>query len=202
MPAPLAAARLDGRRARALRAREAIVDALLDLMQEGQVRPTAAQIAARAGVALRTVFQHFRDLEALFAAAADRQTARLLALAAEVPATGPLSERLAAFVRTRTQLLEALAPVRRGAVLVEPFSREIARRLRGARARGRAEVARVFAAELRACPPAERRARLAALAAVGEWPLWESLRRHEGLSVAQARRVLARLLRALLEEDR
>ncbi len=90
MPAPFAAARLDGRRARALRARDAIVDALLDLMQEGQVRPTAAQIAARAGVSLRTVFQHFRDLEALFAAAADRQTARLLALAGEVPATGPL----------------------------------------------------------------------------------------------------------------
>ncbi len=92
--------------------------------------------------------------------------------------------------------------MRRGAVLVEPFSREIARRLRGARARGRAEVARVFAAELEACPPAERRTRLAALAAVGEWPFWESLRRHEGLSVAQARRVLARLLGALLEEDR
>ncbi|HLK10262.1 MAG TPA: TetR family transcriptional regulator [Candidatus Binatia bacterium] len=198
----LATTRIDGRRARSARARDAIVDALLDLMQEGDVRPTASRIAERAGVSLRTVFQHFRDLEGLLAAAADRQTTRLLALAREVPAAGPLAARLDAFVRGRTRLLDALAPVRRGAVLAEPFSREIARRLRGARARGRAEIARVFAPELAACPPAERRERLAALAALGEWPLWESLRRHEGLSAAQARRVVARLLRALLEEDR
>ena len=36
--------------------------ALLDLLEAGEMRPTAAQIAQRAGVSLRSVFQHFESL--------------------------------------------------------------------------------------------------------------------------------------------
>ena len=64
---------VDGRIARGKRARTAIVDALLALIEAGELRPSAARIAERAGVSLRSVFQHFRDVESLFAAMADRQ---------------------------------------------------------------------------------------------------------------------------------
>ena len=43
---------LDGRLARSARTRHAVVDALLDLLGEGDLRPTAARIAERAGVSL------------------------------------------------------------------------------------------------------------------------------------------------------
>ena len=120
---------MDGRIARGARARSAIVDALLELIEAGELRPSAARIAERAGVSLRSVFQHFRDVESLFAAMADRQRERLAPLMDSVPGAGPLEKRLAAFVAARTRLLESIAPVRRAALLTEPFSRELGKRL-------------------------------------------------------------------------
>src|SRR5215468_1968420 len=120
---------MDGRLARGARARAAIVDALLALIEEGDLRPSAARIAERAGVSLRSVFQHFKDVESLFAAAADRQSERLAPLVARIPGDGPLARRLDAFVATRARLLDAIAPVRRAALLMEPFSREVRTRL-------------------------------------------------------------------------
>jgi TetR/AcrR family transcriptional regulator, regulator of autoinduction and epiphytic fitness len=67
----------DGRLARGERARGAIVDALLALIDRGDLRPSAARVAERAGVSLRSVFQHFSDVESLFAAAASRQAERV-----------------------------------------------------------------------------------------------------------------------------
>ena len=48
------AAHVDGRLGRGTRARTAVVDALLDLIEEGDLRPTAPRIAERAGVSLRS----------------------------------------------------------------------------------------------------------------------------------------------------
>jgi AcrR family transcriptional regulator len=193
---------LDGRLARRESTRAAVVDALLALIDEGDLRPTAPRIAERAGVSLRSVFQHFRDLEALFAAAADRQLERLQDLVRPIAEAGPLATRLAAFVHQRTRLLEAIAPVRRAALLLEPFSPAIAERLRGARRLARAGVEQAFAPELARHCPAARRELLAALTAASAWSTWEALRAHQGLSAAAARRVVARTLGALLEETR
>ncbi|HSR57581.1 MAG TPA: TetR family transcriptional regulator [Candidatus Binataceae bacterium] len=125
--------KIDGRRARGERARAAVVDAILDLLQEGDLRPTAERIAARAGVSLRLVFHHFADIESLYAAAADRQTERLTALFKPISADGPFAARLEAFLQQRARMWERIAPVRRASLLLEPFSDEIRRRLAAAR---------------------------------------------------------------------
>jgi len=190
----------DGRAARAQRTRDAVVDAILALIEQGDLRPTAQRVAERAGVALRTVFQHFEELDALHAAAADRQVQRVFALARPVPRGGPLAPRLDAFVAQRARLLEAISPVRRSALLLEPWAPEIHARLRAVRALGRREVQRVFEPEITARPPAERRELLEAMTVAASWSAWEALRAHQGLSPAQARRVIARTLRALLKE--
>ena len=195
------AVRPDGRLARSVRARTAVVDALLDLIEEGDLQPTAPRIAERAGVSLRLVFHHFTDLEALFAAAADRQFARLRRLSSPLPSGGPLPRRLTAFVRQRVRMLEGLSPVRRAALLFEPFSAEVAVRLAEVRGVGRTEVARVFAPELAGRRPTARRELAAALGATASWSTWETLRRHQRLARPRAARVLTRMLRALLEEE-
>lgn len=41
---------------------------MLDLVAEGQITPSADQVASRAAVGLRTVFRHFADMESLYAA--------------------------------------------------------------------------------------------------------------------------------------
>jgi len=189
---------MDGRIARGARARAAIVDALLALIEAGELRPSAARIAERAGVSLRSVFQHFKDVESLFAAMADRQRERLSPLLDSVPDDGPLEGRLDAFVAARTRLLESIAPVRRAALLSEPFSRELGQRLGAFRRQKAEEVRRVFATELARHPPAARRRLLAALVAASSWSTWQALRDHQGLPPAQARRVVHHVLGTLL----
>ena len=188
----------DRRMARSAATRAAVVEAMLGLIQEGDLRPTAPRIATRAGVSLRSVFQHFADLDALFAAAADRQTERILRLARRLDADGPLERRLGVFVAQRARILEDIAPVRRAALLMEPFSTEIGKRLSHARRLGRAELQRVFAPELAACAAGARGEVLAALAAASGFSTWEALRTHQGLSIAGAERAMALLLGALL----
>jgi AcrR family transcriptional regulator len=68
--------RVDGRTLRAQRTRQAIVDALLDLIESGVLLPTGEQIAARANVALRSIRQHFESRESLMLAAAERHAER------------------------------------------------------------------------------------------------------------------------------
>lgn len=191
--------KIDGRRARGERARAAVVDAILDLLQEGDLRPTAERIAARAGVSLRLVFHHFADIESLYAAAADRQTERLTALFKPISADGPFAARLEAFLQQRARMWERIAPVRRASLLLEPFSDEIRRRLAAARVLARREAARIFAREIARFRGAERDDVVAALEAASAWQTWETLRRHQGLSAEKARRAVARTIRALLE---
>lgn len=188
---------IDGRSARALRTREAIVDALLALIDDGELKPPAPRIAQRAGVSLRSIYQHFEDLEALFAAAHRRYTERLLELASEVPDTGPLDARLDAFVEQRARIMEAVTPARRASLLQEPFSKQ----LRDGRDRiyelATAEVAHVFRTELAELDAAVRQDLVAAASMAASWEAWEHLRLG-GLDVDGARRVMRMTLAALL----
>jgi AcrR family transcriptional regulator len=176
-----------------------VLDAVLDHPAlQGDVRPSAARIAAVVGISERALFCRFRDLDALFAAAADRQVERLAPLLAPCPTHGPLADRLRAFVRQRARLLEAIRPVRRAAVRVQRVSPLLERRLAEGRGWAESELTRVFAPEIARLPSAARRDRVDALATVAEWTTWEALRTDRGLSVARATRVLATMLEVLL----
>jgi len=189
----------DGRLARSARTATAVLDALLDHLVRRDEPPTAARIAAAAGISERALFCRFRDLDALFTAAADRQMERLAPLLTPCPSTGPPAARLAAFVRQRARLLEAIRPVRRAAVRLQRSSPVLARRLAAGRRLAEAELASVFEVELARWPVAERRDRLHMLATVAEWSTWEALRSDRGLSAEDATRVLACTLAALLD---
>lgn len=188
---------IDGRTARAQRTRRAIVDALLALIEDGDLAPTAPRIAGRAGVSLRSIYQHFEDLEALFGAASTLYTERVLSMATPIDPNGPLVQRLQLFTRQRGRILEAMTPVRRAALLQEPFSVQLRESRRRMEALGRAEVARVFGSELDAVPGADRREVHAALEAASGWSAWEHLRT-TGLSVDEVERVMHRTMCALL----
>lgn len=192
----------DGRTRRGARTRDSVVEAFLTLTDEGNLRPTARQISERAGVSLRSVFQHFDDLETLFAAAADRQVERVAHLSPRIDPALPFEERLERFAAARAELYEAVTPVRRSALLGEPFSPELARRLKWSRDRNREEIERVFAPELRGLAVDEGRIVVAALHSATEWAAWETLRAHDGLSKEDARCVMLITVRALLRKER
>lgn len=60
----------DGRRRRTHESQERIVEAMFTLINSGNLRPSAEDIAAEAQVGLRSVFRHFKDMESLYIAVA------------------------------------------------------------------------------------------------------------------------------------
>jgi TetR/AcrR family transcriptional regulator, regulator of autoinduction and epiphytic fitness len=193
---------IDGRSARALRTREAIVDACISLVEEGELRPTAPRVAERAGVSVRSVFQHFDDLPSLHIAVTERIAERVSVLLHPVDLTMPLGQRIDVFIRHRGALLEAIAPFQRAANVHGPFAPEIRQALRSATSYLRQEVARAFEPELAQVPDREQRELLDGLAIALSWSSWEALRADEGRSVEEAREVVSRVVQALLAEAR
>lgn len=188
----------DGRAARSYRARLALADALLDLLNEGVERPTAAQIAERAGVSLRLVFHHFDDLEAIYASAGDLQIERVRTLSKPVDSALPFQERVATFLKIRARVFEYVSPVRRASLRLETSSAEISRRMRVARQLAREHTLHAFAGEIARAPAGQRAEVAAALDSVTSWEMWEFLRTRSELSVKQASRIVARMVRAIL----
>lgn len=189
------AATVDGRVLRGERNRDAIVDALLALLAEGDLQPSARNIAQRAGVSLRTVFQHFNDIDTLYGAVAQRQVDRLWSKLDPLPGTeAPLGVRIDAVVSQRVELFETIAPVRRAAVVVNSSSSALQRGLARSEAFLRRQIAETFAPEL-----ADDADRLAAADFAASWEAWAGLRGSSRRSVATATRVMRVLLLAVLE---
>lgn len=186
--------RIDGRTARGMRTRAAVVDAMLDLIDEGDLRPTAPRIAERAGVSLRSVFQHFKDLDSLFVEAAQRQLERLKpVLDEDLPVDGPIAARIDRLVDQRARLWEAATPLRRAAQLSEFESQMLANLLQAAHDARRADLVQVFADEIERDPEV-----LDALDLVTSWSAWDALRTRQHLDVEAAAAVVRRTLRKLV----
>ncbi len=189
---------IDGRRLRSERSRDAVVDALLALYEAGHLRPGVALIAERAGVSERSVFRHFEDLDSLIESAADRQFAKVGHLFAPPLTDGSRSTRVAALVEQRLTLHDAIAPVLRAAVLLEPESERIREMFAWRRSMLNQQVERQFATELNKRSNDDSRELLDALGAASGVEAIEHLRHHLGLSRSRAAAALARTLFALL----
>jgi TetR/AcrR family transcriptional regulator, regulator of autoinduction and epiphytic fitness len=190
----------DGRSARAARTRDAVVDALLSLLDDGNLRPTARQVAQRAGVSLRSVYVHFDDLDDLFTAAAHQHFDRVRDLIERIPDHGPLETRVDLFTRQRARIHEASAHVRRAAVLQEPFSNALAEVLALARNLSRAEIELVFGEEIGRRGGRDRAHVVVELDMLSSAATWETLRLQYDRSADEAREIVADLLRACLRD--
>ncbi len=65
------ASKPDGRRLRSDRSRQLIIESMLELIKQGNLVPTAQQVADHANVGIRSVFRHFEDMESIFETAND-----------------------------------------------------------------------------------------------------------------------------------
>lgn len=197
-PAGAGVAGADGRRARGERTRRSLAEAVLGLLEEGDVRPTARRIAERAGVSLRLVFHHFADLDAILLAAVAIQEERHWRphLRPLDPALAP-AERVRTVVRQRTRIYAATAPVRLAAAHLAHESPAVAAQVARGRQALRRHLAAAFAPELAplAAGPATRL--LDALDAATTWETWDHLRRL-GRSEAACRRTMTDLAEAAL----
>jgi AcrR family transcriptional regulator len=176
--------REDGRHARRDRNKYAVVDAYLELVREGNPRPSVAEVADRSGVSHRSVFRYFADKDELARTAIERQVAFAMPM---VPLTvkpdAPLDERIEKFVARRLQLWEALGPVARLARAMAAAQPLIDAELTETRTFFRAQVRHLFRPEIDAVPAAERSHLLAALDVMSSFEVSDLLRRDHGLSV-------------------
>jgi AcrR family transcriptional regulator len=190
---------VDGRTARRDRNRDLVLDAVIELFTEDRLAPNAADVAERSGVSLRSVYRYFEDHDALVRAAIARNAERLAPLF-EVPdlGVGPLDERVARFITLRMRLYEAAAPTARAAALRAPSNPLLHAQLERVGERLRQQTEAMFAPELTALPPAERRAVNATVDTLLQFDSAEHLRVRLAYSPAQTGDILRRSLTALL----
>lgn len=193
---------IDGRTARRVRTRDALVDACLALIDEGDLRPAAPRIAERAGVSVRSVFSHFDDLESLFSAVGDQVTARLASIVRPIDPAAARDDRLSLFVEQRAEQLELVTPVLRASFVHAATSAVITRQFAQGQAMFREQLAEAFATELQ--QSTESVHLHDALMMAASWPSWNMLRDGRGHSVDDARRSMRWALAAALAtvEDR
>ena len=192
-----------GRQGRTARSRLAICDACLDLVQAGALQPSADQIAERAGVSRRSIFNHFADLAELYDAVVEVGMQRCAPLLEEISLREPVAQRVERLVRVRSTFLEATAAFTRALTaqsLVGPAAEQARRVSRDALRLQHREVERLFRPALLDLSPTERAEVLEAMSTALSPLLWEYLRRSRENSMSRARAVMKRTLTAILRD--
>ncbi len=194
---------VDGRHARRDANRDKVVDALLDLFREGELAPSAAQVAERSGVSHRSVFRYFEDLDQLCRVSIERHAASVAhLLEIDDLGKGSLTERIDALIDTRLELYDAVAPIVRVTRVRAPFQPLLEERLAADRARLDRQVNEQFATELANLDPHERDAISRAIHTMCSLDSVELLRQSNQLSRADTAEVLRTALGRLLTPPR
>jgi AcrR family transcriptional regulator len=174
----------DGRRRRSESSRDKIVAAMLALVAEGQITPSADQVATRASVGLRSVFRHFKDMESLYAemtARLSRQYEMWLVPFESTDWRGQLAET----IERRVTTYEKLMPFKRAADAHRHESAAIQAEHARTRTLMRARLRSVLPDEITG--DAQKFETLDLLLSI---ETWQRLRMEQGLSARRARALI------------
>ena len=103
--------KIDGRRLRSERTRQALIEAFMRLLCRNPRMPTSSQIAHEAGCSARSVFERFADLDSLSVAAADYAIAQGTAEAVARNVDADRTTRIRSHVATRAHVCEKWLPL-------------------------------------------------------------------------------------------
>ncbi len=188
----------DGRHTRSDRTRQLIVATTIELIESGESRPTVARIAGHAGVAVRSVYNSFEDVDAVFRSAAAAQVARHGTLIGIIPPHGPTATRIQVICHQRRQYFEAIAPVLRAAYVRAGHTTELDHQLTDHRARLRRQLVVGFRPEIAARGP-HAPVLLRSLELVTGWQNWNQLRVDDGRSASAAEQIVVFSVSGLLD---
>jgi AcrR family transcriptional regulator len=190
--------RTDGRNRRAAETRRKIIEAAKLMIAETSVAPTVVGVARRADVSVRSVFQHFHDVESLFVTVTDSIRADLVV--PELPsASRPLNARIEDIVKVFAELFDKVVPLRvaAGQFVDNPALLE---RSQQARQELRTATFEVFAPEFATLSEQAREELADAIGAALSLDAWIVLRRRDKLSLERAVAVWRLTLTALLAQ--
>ena len=187
----------DGRRARRERGRVAVIDAMLELLQEGKVPPAVELIAERSGVSVASIFRYFQGIDDLQFQTFERFRERFEPLV-HATVDGDLATRTNAFVQSRLDLYEqagAIMAVGRLRALEHQPLVEASAQMRGVLAD---QVRTIFAHETAGSSPARTADLVAVLDALTSLESWDVMRKTHARSRPQIARAWAQGIRALV----
>ena len=94
-------AQVDGRILRSKKSQNIILESIINLINKGNLYPTAEEVAKESGIAIRTVFRHFDDMETLLMKVDESINHKLLNDEKEIRLDSPLTERLDLIIEER-----------------------------------------------------------------------------------------------------
>ena len=184
----------DGRIQRSERSRQLIVDAVVDLINEGHMIPTAQQVADKAGVAIRTVFRHFSEMEKLYAEIDQTMRPWYAELFSQSDRSGTLEERVTRAVESHAGAYTELAVVMRAVQLLLWRSPQVKQNYLEGAQRIRKDM-NVWLPELASVSPETREA----VDAITSFDFWERLTVHQKMSRNASIELIANLVLGQLQ---
>ncbi|MFM9853741.1 MAG: TetR/AcrR family transcriptional regulator [Sphingomonadaceae bacterium] len=190
-----ATTRADGRHARSKSSRAKIVAAMLDLVKNGDVAPSAAKVAHAANVGLRSVFRHFDDMDSLYQEMSEHIEAIVMPIMLLPMPAMPWRDCVRELTQRRLRVFETILPYRMSASIKRfqsPFlMQDYQRMLRFERSSLEAVLPPSLAAD---------RPQVDMLNLPMSFQAWRLLRYDQGLGVDAARFVVLRLIDAVLTQ--
>lgn len=179
----------DGRRLRSRDSKRRIVAAMLELVREGRIAPTAEEVAQRANVGLRTVFRRFKDMESLYAEMSVAISEKVAPIIDEALAHDAWWQNLGQLIERRLKVYEIIMPYRIAADALRFQSNVLHSRHRQLVRDERERLISVLPSFL-----LEDRTAIEALEAILSFDMWNQLRNDQKLGVNQATQVVYRLI--------
>ena len=184
----------DGRIQRSHDSQQRIVAAMIELVAEGDLTPSAEEVALRAHVGLRSVFRHFKDMDSLY-----REISTAVAVSMERFVREPFKstewhDRILELVDRRAVAFEKMTPFLRAGMLYRHRSPA----LKAGHERF-AKTLRQIVIGLLPADVARDSQTVEAIDLLLSFEAWHRLRDDQGLDVAKAKRVLKGAIGALLE---
>lgn len=192
----------DGRVLRRERNRQAIVEALLGLYEEGRIEVNAALIVEKAGLSERSLFRYFDDLDDLYRTACDTHFEKMSQYAAIVDfAKGSLFDKIEHFVNQRMRIFQATRNIAIVARIHAHTNAPVKQQLHRGRALLRQQCMTHFHREFQDMSRTQRLAVIAAIDVLASFESFELLRQDQGLSHADTKSVLAISITKLFTEE-
>ncbi len=186
----------DGRRLRSEDSKRKIVAAMLELVREGRIAPTAEEVASRASVGLRTVFRRFKDMESLYAEMSVAISDKVAPIVDEELAHEVWWKNFAQLLDRRLRVYEIIMPYRIAADALR-FQSDVLHS-------HHSDIVRQERERLVSVLPGfvtEDAVKIDALEAVLSFDMWNQLRNDQKLNVSQASDVVYRIVSELLPES-
>lgn len=186
-------ANTDGRKQRSADSKRKIVSAMLELVREGKMAPTAEEVANRAEVGLRTVFRRFKDMESLYAEMSVAITDKVDSIV-DMPTDGAgWRADLTQMVERRLKVYEIIMPYRVAAEALKFQSTVLLNRHMEIVREERQRLLLMLPESLQSDRPL-----IEALEAALSFDMWNQLRNDQRLDADAAGSVVRRIVNSLL----